>query len=156
VVTSASKAFNTAGLHCAFVMTLDRAEQELLRGVPLPMNHSYSPIGMLAAVAAYEHGDPWLASLVHRLDEQRALLGTLLADLLPDARMRPLEATYLPWLDLRKYGVADPAALAIGHGVQPAPGGNFQPGLEGHVRLNTATSPDRLTTIVERLAAALT
>ena len=156
VVTSASKAFNTAGLHCAFVMTLDPAEQELLRGVPLPMNHSYSPIGMLAAVAAYEHGDPWLASLVHRLDEQRTLLGTLLADLLPDARMRPLEATYLPWLDLRKYGVADPAALAIQHGVQPAPGSNFQPGLEGHVRLNTATSPDRLTAIVERLAAALT
>jgi cysteine-S-conjugate beta-lyase len=156
VVTSASKAFNVAGLHCAFVMTLDPAERERLRGVPLPMNNSYSPLGILAAATAYQQGDPWLASLVQRLDEQRTLLGALLADLLPAARMRPLEATYLPWLDLRRYDVADPAAAAVPHGVRPAPGADFQPGLEGHVRLNIATSPERLTRVVERLSTALT
>jgi cysteine-S-conjugate beta-lyase len=156
VVTSASKAFNVAGLHCAFVMTLDPAERERLRGVPLPMNNSYSPLGILAAATAYQQGDPWLASLVQRLDEQRTLLGALLTDLLPAARMRPLEATYLPWLDLRRYDVADPAAAAVPHGVRPAPCADFQPGLEGHVRLNIATSPERLTRVVERLSTALT
>ena len=156
LVTSGSKAFNTAGLHTAFVMTLDRDEQERLRSVPLPMNHSFSPLGKLAAVTAYDAGDAWLAALVQRLDEQRTLLTGLLGDLLPDARMRPLEATYLPWVDLRAYGVADPAEAGRSHGVLPAPGQNFQPGLAGHVRLNTATSPARLTTMVERLAAAVT
>jgi cystathionine beta-lyase len=155
VVTSASKAFNTPGLHCAAVLTLDAGERDRLRGLPLPMNNLYSPLGMLAAVAAYERGDAWLAALVGRLTEQRALLGELLAEHLPRAWMRPLEATYLPWLDLRAYDIADPAALALEHGVRPAPGSNFQPGLEGHVRLNVATSPARLTAMIERLGAAM-
>lgn len=155
VVTSASKTFNTAGLHCAFVMVLDPDEQAALRGVPLPLNHAYSGLGMVAARVAYAEGDPWLASLVERLANQRALLGTLLADVLPRARMRPLEATYLPWLDLRAYGVADPAAAGLAHGVRCAPGQHFQPGLDGHVRINLATTPERLTAMVERLAAAV-
>src|SRR3712207_8110387 len=41
-------------------------------------NDSWSPLGVVAARAAYEHGDPWLASLVERLDQQRTLLGELL------------------------------------------------------------------------------
>ena len=156
LVTSASKGFNTAGLHTAFLMTLDPDERERLRSVPLPMNHSFSPLGMLAAVTAYDQGDAWLAALVQRLDEQRARLAELLDDLLPEARMRPLQATYLPWVDLRAYGVADPAEAGRPHGVLPAPGGDFQPGLDGHVRLNIATSAERLTLMVERLAAAVT
>jgi cystathionine beta-lyase len=69
--------------------------------------------------------------------------------------MRPLEATYLAWIDLRKYAVDDPAEAALAHGVRLAPGQDYQPGLAGHVRLNLATSPERLERIVEGLAAAL-
>jgi hypothetical protein len=50
----------------------------------------------------------------------------------------PLEATYLPWPDLRAYGVPDPAAAAVRHGLQPATGSNFQPGLEA---TSGSTSP---------------
>jgi cysteine-S-conjugate beta-lyase len=155
LVTSPSKAFNTPGLHCALLMTLDPAEQERLRSVPLPMNNLYSPLGMLATVAAYTDGDPWVADLVERLDEQRTLLGKLLAEHLPLARMRPLEATYLPWLDLRAYGIDDLFEPALAQGLKVAAGQNYQPGLPGHVRLNTATSAERLTAMVERLAAAV-
>jgi cystathionine beta-lyase len=155
LVTSPSKAFNTPGLHCALLMTLDPAEQQRLRSVPLPMNNLYSPLGMLAAVAAYTDGDAWVGDLVERLDEQRTLLGKLLAEHLPLARMRPIEATYLPWLDLRAYGIDDLAEPALAQGLKLAAGQNYQPGLPGHVRLNTATSAERLTAMVERLAAAV-
>ena len=155
LVTSPSKTFNTAGLHCAQVVTLDPAEQARLRGVPLPQNHAYSPLGMIAAVVAWTDGDDWNKALVERLDAQRTLLGELLAGHLPDARMRPLEATYLPWLDLRAYGHDDPATLALRHGVRVGPGEHYQPGLAGHVRLNIATDARRLEQIVERLAAAV-
>ena len=155
LVTSPSKAFNSPGLHCALLMTLDPAEQERLRSVPLPMNNLYSPLGMIAAVAAYTDGDPWVSDLVDRLDEQRTLLGKLVAEHLPLARMRPLEATYLPWLDLRAYGIDDLSEPALSQGLRLAAGQNYQPGLTGHVRLNTATSAGRLTTMVERLAAAV-
>jgi cystathionine beta-lyase len=155
VVTAPSKAFNTPGLHCGLVVAPDPADLERLRGAPLAMNHSYSPLGMLAAVAAYTDGDDWVAELVDRLDDQRTLLATLLAERLPLARMRPLEATYLPWLDLRAYGVDDLEQPALAHGLKLAAGQNFQPGLPGHARLNLATSPARLTAMVGRLASAV-
>jgi cystathionine beta-lyase len=155
VVTAPSKAFNTPGLHCGLVVAPDPGDLERLRTAPLPMNHSYSPLGMLAAVAAYSDGDAWVADLVERLDQQRGLMAELLETRLPDARMRPLEATYLPWLDLRAYGVDDLEAPALAHGLKLAPGQSFQPGLPGHARLNLATSPARLTAMVERLASAV-
>ena len=66
--------------------------------------------------------------------------------------MRPLQATYLAWLDLRAYGDDDPAATALAKGrVRIEPGHHFQPGLTGHVRLNIATSDGRLREPVRRL-----
>jgi len=155
-VLAASKAFNIAGLRCAQIVTADPVTRDRLLDVPMAQNDSWSTLGEIAAVAAYDDGDAWLAALVGRLDEQRTLFGSLLAEHLPEARMRPLAATYLAWLDLRAYGHDDPAAVALEKGrVQLEPGYRYQAGLTGHVRLNLATSPDRLTEIVRRLAASL-
>jgi cystathionine beta-lyase len=154
-VVAASKAFNTAGLRCAQLVVPDAQARQTLVEQPMSRNDSWSPLGVVAAVAAYTDGDPWLASLVERLDQLRTLLGELLAEHLPLARMRPLEATYLVWLDARAYGHDDPAAVALDRGrVKVGPGHEFAPGLTGHVRLNIATSPERLTEIVRRLASA--
>ena len=76
---------------------------------------------------------------------------------LPEARMRPLEATYLPWLDLRAV-----RASTTSPG-RPWPTGcgwprarTSSPGSPGHVRLNMATSrPNGSAAIVDRLAAAV-
>ena len=112
--------------------------------------------GILAGTAAWRDSDLWLHTLRNRLDVLREDLADLLATHLPRARMRPLEATYLAWLDLRAYDVADPAAAGLEHGVMAAAGHDYHPGLDGHVRLNIATSADRLAEIVRRLGAALT
>ncbi|QBX55509.1 aminotransferase class I/II-fold pyridoxal phosphate-dependent enzyme [Nocardioides seonyuensis] len=155
-VVAASKAFNIAGLKCAQVVCGDEATRDRLWRVPMARNDSWSSLGVVGSVAAYEYGDPWLAALLERLDSQRSLLADLLAEHLPDARMRPLEATYLAWLDLRAYGHDDPAAVCLEKGrVQLSAGADYAPGLDGHVRLNIATSPDRLTEIVRRMALAL-
>ncbi len=154
-VVAASKAFNTAGLRCAQLVVPDPAAQRRLVDQPMSRNDSHSPVGAVAARAAYDHGDGWLASLRERLDEQRTLLGELLAAHLPEVRMRPLEATYLAWLDASAYGHDDAAAIALERGrVMVSPGHSYAPGATGQVRLNIATSPARLTEIVERLAKA--
>ena len=156
-VVAASKAFNTAGLRCAQLVVPDPGARQRVLSSPMAANDSWSPLGVVAARTAYEHGDPWLASLVERLDQQRSLLGELLADHLPEVRRWPLEATYLAWLDAGAYGHEDPAAVALERGrVKVMPGVDFAPGLAGHIRVNIATSPHRLTEIVRRLASAWT
>ena len=91
--------------------------------------------------------------LLQRLDEQRTLLATLLAEHLPEARMRRLDATYLAWLDLRAYGHHDPAAVCLERGrVRLAPGHDYHPGSTGHVRLNIARTDDAM---LDRIAAAI-
>jgi len=155
-VVSASKAFSIAGLKCAQIECGDRATRDRLFGVPMARNDSWSTLGVAASVAAYDEGDAWLDALLERLDAQRTLLARLLVEHLPLARMRPLEATYLAWLDLREYGHDDPAARCLERGrVWVAGGSDYHPGLGGHVRLNIATSPERLTEIVRRMAHAL-
>lgn len=155
-LVAASKAFNTAGLKCAQVVSGDAATHARLTTVPMVRNDSWSSLGVVASVAAYTEGDAWLDALLVRLDEQRSLLADLLAEHLPAARMRPLEATYLAWLDLRSSGHDDPAAVALERGrVRLAPGHDYHPGLVGHARLNVATSATRLSEIVRRLAVAL-
>lgn len=155
-LVAASKAFNTAGLKCAQIVTGNAATRDRLFDAPMARNDSWSTLGVVAAIAAYDHGDPWLAALIERLDQQRSLLLSLLAEHLPLARMRPLEATFLAWLDLRAYGEDDPASACLSRGrVRVAAGHDYHPGLTGHVRLNIATSPERLTEIVHRMARAL-
>lgn len=156
-VVAASKAFNTPGLRCAQIVTASAATRDLLASVPMARNDSWSPLGEIAAAAAYRDGDAWLSALIDRLAELRTLFTELLAQHLPLARMRPLEATYLAWLDLRAYGHADPAQVLLERGrVLASPGALYAPGLDGHLRLNLATSPERLTEIVHRMATALT
>lgn len=156
-VVAASKAFNTAGLRCAQLVVPSATDRQVLLDQPMSRNESYSTFGIAAAKAAYAHGDPWLVSLLERLDQQRTLLGELLAVHLPEVRMRPLEATYLAWLDASAYGHDDAAAVALERGkVMVSSGTSYAPGTTGQVRLNIATSPARLTEIVERLAKAWT
>lgn len=66
-VVAASKAFNTPGLRCAQIVTADERTRARLDAAPMARNDSWSPLGVVAAVAAYEHGDAWLASLIDRL-----------------------------------------------------------------------------------------
>ena len=154
-VVAASKAFNIPGLKCAQIVTGDDATRDRLLAIPMAQNESWGSLGVVGSVAAYTECDPWLAALVERLDQQRTLLGELLAEHLPLARMRPLEATYLAWLDLRGYDHDDPAEVIGRGGVRVSPGDAYWPGLTRHVRLNIATSPARLTEVVRRMAAAL-
>jgi cystathionine beta-lyase len=154
-VLSASKAWGVAGLKCAQVVAGSPGDRARLRSVPLVANHGLSPLGTAANRAAYADGGPWLEALVQRLGENRNLLERLAPRRLPGVAMRRLEATYLAWLDVRALGHDDPAGVAAARGkVLVNDGRSFGPGGEGHVRLNIATSPERLTEAVERLATA--
>ncbi|HEX5511794.1 MAG TPA: aminotransferase class I/II-fold pyridoxal phosphate-dependent enzyme [Actinomycetales bacterium] len=155
-VLSASKAWNVPGLKCAQIVAGNDADAAALNGVPLVANHGVSPLGIVANTAAFNEGEPWLKAFIARIDEQRSLLHELVATHLPAARMRPIEATYLAWLDLRAYGYDEPAGVCLERAdVMLNEGTAFGEGGAGHVRVTLATSPERLTEVVRRLARAL-
>jgi cysteine-S-conjugate beta-lyase len=154
-VLSAAKAWNVPGLRCAQVVTGTLEDADTLRALPHTANHGPSPLGVVGALAAYGHGGPWLEELLQRLDGNRALFGGLVEDRLPGVRQWPLEGTYLAWLDVRALGHDDPAGLALREGrVLVNDGARFGPGGKGHVRVNLATSPERVERIVRQLAVA--
>jgi cysteine-S-conjugate beta-lyase len=156
-LVSASKAWNMPGLKSAQIIAGSAEDLAALQAVPFIANHGTSPLGAVAATAAYEHGGPWLDGVLGHLAAQRDRFSALLATHLPDLSWQPPEATYLAWVDARPTGLDDPAGAAHEVGrVLLSDGADFGPGYAGFVRINLATSAERLERIVQGLAHAWT
>jgi len=153
---SASKAWNLAGLKAALLIAGSDAADDLAR-LPEEVSHGPSHVGVLGHAAALREGGPWLDALLSGLDENRRLLGELLHRRLPRVAVKPLEGTYLAWLDCRALELGhDPAAAFLERGrVALSSGPSFGTGGAGHVRMNIATSPEVLEEAVDRMARAL-
>jgi cystathionine beta-lyase len=155
-VTSASKAFNLAGLKCAQVIASNHADATRWRGMQVHEVAGPTPIGVAASIAAYRDGGSWRRELVAQLDANRTRLAELLAALVPAIGYRPPEATFLAWLDCAALGLTDPARTFLDGGrVALSDGPPFGPHSEQRVRLNFATSPELLDQIVRGMASAL-
>ncbi|QTX05443.1 MalY/PatB family protein [Agromyces archimandritae] len=155
-VTSASKAFNVAGLKCALMVSASERVDALVAAMPYEVFWRASQFGVIAGTAAFREGGPWLDGVLGSLDDNRRLLADLLAEELPGVRYRMPEAGYLAWLDLSALGWGDdPAAYALEHArVALGNGPSFGTAGKGFVRLNFACSPEVLGEAITRLADA--
>ena len=155
VFTSASKGWNIAGLKCGvavagapqYARMLTERVEALLAG----------NIGVLANVAAFTDGLPWLDALIGQLDRNRGVLADLLAERLAGVGYVPPEASFLAWLDCRALGLgANPAAEFLARGrVALGQGPDFGTQGTGFVRLNMGTSPELIGAAVDRMAASV-
>ncbi len=155
-VTSASKAFNLAGLKCALVVTAADGPSALVRGLPIEVTWRTGQLGMLAGTAAFsEESDAWLDGVLLTLDRNRRLLGELLAEHVPAARYRMPDAGYLAWIDLGGLGWGDDPARRILREARVALhfGPKFGDEGRGFARLNFACHEDVLTEAVRRIGA---
>jgi cysteine-S-conjugate beta-lyase len=153
-VVSASKAWNLAGLKCAAVVTAAPAMAAVVDRLPPDARWRVGHLGVLAAVAAFTGGEPWLDALLTALDTRRAELGALLAERVPRVRWTPPEATYLAWLDCTALGAGDEPwrRFAEDGKVALERGLRFGAAGAGHVRLNFGTTPAVLADAVTRMA----
>lgn len=147
-LTSATKAFNLGGIRCS-VAHLGSAElRKAMDEQPPFLFGSPGVFGVEATVAAWRHGDAWLADTVALLDRNRRAI----AERLPDGvTYRMPQATYLAWLDYGRPRMAE--VLEREAKVMLADGAIFGPGGETYVRLNFATTEAVLDEILRRLAA---
>lgn len=155
-VTSASKAFNLAGLKCALMVTADEETSAVVRGLPEEVEWRTGLFGAIAGVAAFsQESDVWLDGLLAALDHNRMLLSALLDEHVPQARYRVPDAGFLAWVDLSALGWGDNPAVKIRRDADVALhlGPQFGEEGRGYVRINFGCSPDVLQEAVERVGA---
>ncbi|MEJ1155360.1 MalY/PatB family protein [Microbacterium marmarense] len=154
IVTSASKAFNTAGLKCALMVASDPATIGVVQALPAEVEWRTGLFGAMAAVASFSpESDEWLDSLLARLDENARLLADLLAEHVPEAKYEIPDAGFLAWVDLSALGWGANPAERILHEARVAlnAGPDFGEQGSGHVRINFGCSPDVLRDAIERI-----
>lgn len=153
-LVSASKAWNLPGLKCGQLVGTDRTARVIAERLPMDVTYGTGHLGVIAAVAAYREGGPWLKDVVAILDGNRRLLADLLSEHLPLAGYVPPQASYLAWIDFSRYGLgADPSAAFLSQGrVALSSGPSYGTGGAGFARLNLGTSPAVLREIVGRMS----
>ncbi|HET9631063.1 MAG TPA: aminotransferase class I/II-fold pyridoxal phosphate-dependent enzyme, partial [Terrabacter sp.] len=111
-VTSASKAWNLAGLKAAIMVPGAESVGDLRRLHPF-VTFGASHLGVIAQTAAFRDGRAWVHRLVDELDANRQLLTRLVSEQLPGARLVQPQSTYLAWLDLRGLALGDDPAAEL-------------------------------------------
>ena len=157
VLTSATKAWNLAGLKCGLAVAHSDRSRKALARLPEPIHDRVGHLGVIASTAAFTHGAEWLDELRAYLAETRRALPGLLAQHAPRVEVTPGQATFLAWLDFRKTGLGDdPAAAVLERGrLSLLPGTDFGSVGAGFARLNIGTSRELVEESIQRIGKTL-
>lgn len=150
-VHSASKAWNIAGLKCGLAIGASLPDYGAERG------WSVGHFGVIASIAAYRDGEPWLDRLVSELEHNTEVTAASLSKHLPTISYNPGKASYFAWLDCRQLRLAyEPATFFLEKAkVKLSNGKSFGSGGAGWVRMNIGTSPAAIEHAIDRMALAL-
>lgn len=152
---SSSKTFNLAGLGIAHVLMANEAHREIWEDRTSPV---VNPVSVAAATGAFRNGEPWLAELTAYLDQNFAVVESMLNERLPAASFRVPDATYLAWigldgllppdLNLSRFFAESAGVLLEGAEMFVADGGQ-------HIRVNVALPRAVLIQGLERIIDAI-
>jgi cysteine-S-conjugate beta-lyase len=155
--TSASKAWNLPGLKCAQVVLTNEPDRQQWTDMGMFASHGASNPGVVANIAAFRYGEPWLDEVLGYLDDSRRLLAGLVHQQLPGVRYRPPDGTYLAWLNCTALDLPQtPGELITDRAhITVVDGPAFGTGGAGAFRFNFATPQPILVQMVEQIAAVL-
>jgi cystathionine beta-lyase len=157
--TAPSKTFNLPGLQSANVFIPDRrVREEFARQYERNVFPLVNVLGMVAAEAAYTHGEPWVEELLTYLRGNHAHFAQAVNAATDKLRVLPADALYLAWMDCRGLGLD---AAPLDHFMLTEArlwldkGQKF--GLEGHgyMRVNLGCPRATVDEAIRRLTAAL-
>ncbi|MFJ5848682.1 MalY/PatB family protein [Streptomyces sp. NPDC092903] len=148
LITSASKSFNFPALTGSYGLIGrpdDRTEflrrMETAEGLASP-----AVLSLTAHIAAYREGGDWLDAVRAYVTGNLEFVAERLNAAFPELEWEPPQAGYLAWIDLRKAGVEDEAALQRvlidRERVAVMPGSVY--GAEGFVRLNVGCARSKV------------
>jgi cystathionine beta-lyase len=154
-LTSASKAFNLAGLRCSVAHFGPRRLLTLRDAEPTDLYGAVSTLSVVAAVAAWQDGTDWLARLVRVLDRNRRRVADAVASWAPADPDPMPEATYLYWFAADALGLGDDPVDEVLTRARVLLAGGPRFGEDGrrYLRLNFATSAAVLENVLARLGS---
>ena len=156
ILNSPSKSFNIAGLMMANIIC---ARPDWRRRIDRAININevcdVNPFAPEAVKAAYNESEDWIDALNLYLWDNYQELCSFAAEHLPEWKVRPLEGTYLPWVDITATGMtaqeyADYVMREAHVWVNPGTMYGPQSG-EGYIRLNIACPRSRLIEALGRI-----
>ena len=156
-----SKNYGLAGLRVGYVHCPDAGSCERLLNASLAETtmHGVATLSQIAAVAALEQGEAWLAAWLVHLERQRNLAVAELATM-PGTSVRSPEGTYVLFPRVNHHGLSAEALterLLQRQRLAVVPGAArwFGPGATGHLRLVFSTSEAILREGLARLRRGL-
>ena len=154
-----TKAFNLAGMQTAAVMASDPVlRHKAWRGLNTDEVAEPNSFAIPVTVAAFGEGASWLDALREYLIENKNYTRNFIEKNLPKLRVVFSEATYLLWLDCRRYSndsVELAEFLRRETGLYVSDGAEYGKTGEDFLRLNVACPMKRLQDGLERLRAGL-
>jgi len=157
--TAPSKTFNLPGLQSANVFVPNRRlREELLRQYERNMFPLVNTLGMVAAEAAYSHGEPWLEEMLAYLRGNHAHFANAINGATAKIEVLPADSLYLAWMDCHGLGMDAEALdkfMLTRARLWLDKGQKF--GIEGHgyMRVNLGCPRATVDEAISRLTAAL-
>lgn len=153
VCTSPSKAFNTAGLHCANIIVPDAdIYQRIDHAVNIHEVGELNPFGVEALIAAYNECEAWLDELQQVIHDNYCYLRDFMQVRLPQLKVSQSEGTFLAWVNVKALKMTSEELcqhLANEEKVLFNPAEMY--GGKDYIRINIATSRENLTDALQRL-----
>jgi cystathionine beta-lyase len=148
-----SKTYNLPGLACAYAVISNPTLRARFQRAADKIITEINAFGYTGCAAAYRHGEPWRRALIDYLRGNRDLVYSYLGERVPEIRLRPMEATYLAWLDVRALSLDSPGRFFAEHGVGLSDGAAFA--APGYVRLNFGCPRSQLAEGLKRIESAV-
>lgn len=154
---AASKGWNLPGLKCAQIVTQSAEMRALVDQLPSSFGVHAGLFGILAAIAAYRDGGPWLDQVLGAVQKNVDFLAEAVRTRFPQVGYAPPQATYLAWLDCRELNLpGEPVDHFLKRGRIALGGGPpYGSAGRGHVRVNLGTTAEVVEQVVERMERAL-
>ena len=154
-----SKTFNLAGLSTSSVIISNPVLRKSFNRIVENMHVGNGTIfGTIASIAAYSHGHRWLDALLDYIDHNIDFVENYCRKMIPEIVPVQPEATYMIWLDCRKFGMTgkelqnffvNRACVGMNEG------STFGPGGEGFMRMNLATTHQTVMKAMEQIEKAV-
>jgi cysteine-S-conjugate beta-lyase len=154
-----SKTFNLAGLSTSSVIisnpVLRKSFNRILDSLHVGNGNIF---GTIASIEAYSHGHEWLDALLDYIDRNIDFVEDYCTKMIPEIIPVKPEATYMIWLDCRKFGLTGKELqnfFVTKAGVGMNEGSTFGPGGEGFMRMNIATTHQIVIKAMEQIEKAV-